>query len=222
MDDEILKTLELCPLFRGMTADHIEQLLNEISYKIVHFEKKDIYALAGYPCKYADIILKGEMVARMVGLSGKYVEVSRLKPSGLIAPAFIFAQENQMPVSVETDVETDILRMSSAELNRLINTNEIIRTNYIRLMADIQVFLTRKLRILSLLTVREKVAYMILTFSKKQNSNTILLDKSRQEIADSFGIQKFSLLRCLSELVDTGAISVKGKNITILDRRKLE
>ena len=57
MDDEILKTLELCPLFRGMTADHIEQLLNEISYKIVHFEKKDIYALAGYPCKYADIIL---------------------------------------------------------------------------------------------------------------------------------------------------------------------
>ena len=127
-----------------------------------------------------------------------------------------------MPVSVETDVETDILRMTSAELNRLINTNETIRINYIRLMADIQVFLTRKLRILSLLTVREKVAYMILTFSKKQKSNTILLDKSRQEIADSFGIQKFSLLRCLSELVDAGAISVKGKYITILDRRKLE
>ena len=49
----------------------------------------------------------------------------------------------------------------------------------------------------------------------------IKLDKSRQEIAESFGIQKFSLLRCMSELVEVGAIKVEGKIITILDKNKM-
>ena len=75
---------------------------------------------------------------------------------------------------------------------------------------------------LSLLTVREKVAFLILDTATKQKSETIHLDKSRQEIADTFGIQKFSLMRCLSEFAESGAISVEGKNITILDRRKLK
>ena len=93
--------------------------------------------------------------------------------------------------------------------------------NFIQSLCDIDVFLTRKMRILSLLTVREKVSYFILTAAKEQGSDTIRLDKSRQEIADSFGIQKFSLLRSMSELVEAGAIQVDGKTITIVDRGKM-
>ena len=88
-------------------------------------------------------------------------------------------------------------------------------------MSDINAFLTRKMRMVSLLTVREKVAFFLIDIANKQKSETIHLDKSRQEIADTFGIQKFSLMRCLSELVDAGAVAVEGKTITILDRRKL-
>ena len=77
------------------------------------------------------------------------------------------------------------------------------------------------MRILSLFTVREKVSYFIKEAAGKQGSNVVQLDKSRQEIAESFGIQKFSLLRTMSELSDLGAIKVEGKKITILDRSKL-
>ena len=157
----------------------------------------------------------------MAGLSGKSVEVSRLVPGNIIAPAFIFAQDKRLPVSVETDVDTQVLRMSPQELKRLIDTEETIRMNFIQSLCDIDVFLTRKMRILSLLTVREKVSYFILTAAKEQGSDTIRLDKSRQEIADSFGIQKFSLLRSMSELVEAGAIQVDGKTITIIDRGKM-
>ena len=50
----------------------------------------------------------------------------------------------------------------------------------------------------------------------------VTLDKTRQEIADSFGIQKFSLLRCLSEFEDLGAIKIEGKKITILNSDKMK
>lgn len=210
------------PFFDGLTAKEIKELLQTVNYKIVEYPAKEIYTLAGMPCKYADFILKGELISRMTGLSGKQVQINRLKACDLIAPAFIFAKNNAMPVSVETAQHTTIMRMMPSELKHLINTNERIRMNFIQLISSINVFLTRKLCMLSLFTVREKVAYFLMKAAKEQKSRTIKLSNSRQEIADTFGIQKFSLLRCLSEFEDNGAIKIDGKQITILNSDKLK
>lgn len=208
--------------FNGLTAKEIKELLQTVNYKIVEYPAKEIYTLAGMPCKYADFILKGELISRMTGLSGKQVQIDRLKACVLIAPAFIFAKNNAMPVSVETAQHTTIMRMMPSELKHLIDTNERIRMNFIQLLSSIDVFLTQKLRMLSLFTVREKVAYFLMKAAKEQQSRTIKLSNSRQEIADTFGIQKFSLLRCLSEFEDNGAIKIDGKQITILNSDKMK
>ena len=75
---------------------------------------------------------------------------------------------------------------------------------------------------LTLHTVREKVAIFLLEEAKKCGSDSFTLKKSRQEIADSFAIQKFSLQRCLNELAEEGVILLNGKHITIVDRQKLK
>ena len=48
-----------------------------------------------------------------------------------------------------------------------------------------------------------------------------ILSGHGRRIADSFGIQKFSLLRVLSDFEKEGAIEIDGRNIKILDRRKM-
>lgn len=216
------ETLASSPFFNGLTAKEIQAILQTVNYKIVEYPAKEIYTLAGMPCKYADFILKGELISRMTGLSGKQVQIERLKACILIAPAFIFAKNNAMPVSVETAQHTTIMRMMPSELKHLIDSNERIRMNFIQLLSSINVFLTQKLRMLSLLTVREKVAYFLMKVAKEQQSRTIKLSNTRQEIADTFGIQKFSLLRCLSEFEDNGAIKIDGKQITILNSDKMK
>lgn len=220
MEPNIYQSLSICPLFQGIDMAEIEVILQDISFKLVRYDKKDIYTLAGMPCKYADIVIKGELTTRMVSMSGKTVEVSRLNKGDIIAPAFIFAKDRTMPVSVETECETFILRFQPSEFETLIDHDIRLRRNFIQILSNIDVFLTKKMRVLSLFTVREKVAYFLTDTAKKQGSRTILLDKSRQEIAESFGIQKFSLLRCFSELVEQGAIEVNGKQITIIDEKK--
>lgn len=222
MEVSINETLSHSPLFNGLTAKEIKELLQMVNFKIVEYPAKEIYTLAGMPCRYADFILKGELISRMTGLSGKQVQIDRLKACILIAPAFIFAKNNAMPVSVETAQHTTILRMMPSELKHLIDNNERIRMNFIQLLSSIDVFLTQKLRMLSLFTVREKVAYFLMKAAKEQQSRTIKLSNSRQEIADTFGIQKFSLLRCLSEFEDNGAIKIDGKQITILNSDKMK
>ena len=216
------ETLASSPFFNGLTAKEIQAILQTVNYKIVEYPAKEIYTLAGMPCKYADFILKGELISRMTGLSGKQVQIDRLKACIFIAPAFIFAKNNAMPVSVETAQHTTIMRMMPSELKHLIDSNERIRMNFIQLLSSINVFLTQKLRMLSLLTVREKVAYFLMKVAKEQQSRTIKLSNTRQEIADTFGIQKFSLLRCLSEFEDNGAIKIDGKQITILNSDKMK
>ena len=198
-NDQMMQVLQKCPLFAGMSTLSIDLALGNISYQIINFAPRDVYTLAGMPCRFADIVLSGSLICRMVSLSGKQVEVTRLRPGNLIAPAFIFAKNNSMPVSVETDSEVTLLRMTPQTLKKLIDDDADIRMNYIRSLSNIDVFLTHKMKVLSLFTVREKVAYLLLERAGEQNDNTIRLTRSRQEIADSFGIQKFSLLRVLSE-----------------------
>lgn len=192
------------------------------SYRMVELAARETYVLTGMPCRYADIIVEGEMIARMSGLSGKQAQIERLGESMLIAPAYIFAHHNEMPVSVETSKKTTLLRMKPSELKLLIDTDERIRWNFIQHLSKIDIFLSQKMRMLSLFSVKEKVAQYLIKMATEQQSRTIHLDVSRQEMADIFGIQKFSLLRCLSEFEEKGAIRIEGKTITILNSDEMK
>ncbi len=216
-----MEALLRCPLFAGMHEIEIEMTLSGVHYNIVRLDAHDVYALAGMPCKHVDIIVSGELICRMSSLSGKQVEVSKLRMGNMVAPAFIFAKDKSLPVSVETESKVELFRMRPDVLKALINDDEHIRMNFIRTLSNIDVFLTQKMKVLSLFTVREKVAYLLLERSGEQGTNKVHLTRSRKEIADSFGIQKFSLLRVLSDFEKEGAIEIHGKDITILDKQKM-
>lgn len=222
MEEKVVTSLALCPLFAGLQREEISLLMASVDHWLVGYEGHDVYALAGMPCRYADIIVAGVLVCRMSSLSGKQIEVSRLRAGNLVAPAFLFAKDNLMPVSVETESSVTVLRMRPETLKRLIDEDERIRMNYIRVLCNIDVFLTHKMKVLSLYTVREKVAYLLLEQAGEQDSDRVHLHRSRQEIADSFGIRKFSLLRVLSDFQEQGAIRIDGREIEILDRSKLK
>ena len=221
MEQKVIDALTLCPLFAGMSPMEIELSLSGADYRLVEYVDHDIFALAGMPCKYADIVVSGELICRMSAMSGKQVEMSRLRKGNLVAPAFLFGKDRNMPVGVETGSKVTVLRMRREVFAQLLHNNWQLAENFIRVLSNINVFLTNRMRVVSLFTVREKVAWLLMERAGEQGSDTIRLYRSRQEIADSFGIQKFSLLRVLSDFQKEGAININGREITILDRSKM-
>lgn len=217
-----LDLLSRCKLFVGMTRAEIGDFLARAGATKMTLGKKRICLLAGEECRHVDIVIAGRLVARMDGLSGKMVDVVRMEAGYVLAPAFLFASACRMPVCVETETEVELLRISRRAIRHQVDEDEKFRWNYIRVLSDMASFLADKMRFLSLFTVKEKVCCYLLSLSRAQSSATVTLDLSRQSMADSFGIQKFSLLRCLSDLVAQGAIVVEGKRITIVDRDKLK
>ena len=222
LDNKQINTLQQCKLFANFSETDIMQVLDSISYKRIAFSKNEIYALAGMPYRHVDIVLEGTMVCRMSSVGGKQIEGSRLRAGHLIAPAFIFSANNLMPVSVETVEPCLILRIDKMDFVRAIDENSRLCMNFIRTLSDINVFLTHKINVLSLMTVREKVGYLLIKRAKEQNSRVIQLYRSRQQIADSFGIQKYSLQRVLADFEKEGAIEIDGRSIKILDSNKLK
>lgn len=173
MKESIFITLQKCTVFEGFTPEEIREALSMVSYRMVELAARETYVLAGMPCRYADIIVEGEMIARMSGLSGKQAQIERLGESMLIAPAYIFAHNNEMPVSVETSKKTTLLRMRPSELKLLIDTDERIRWNFIQHLSRIDIFLSQKMRMLSLFSVKEKVAQYLIKMATEQQSRTI-------------------------------------------------
>lgn len=221
MERNVLKALQLCPLFEGFSAKDIEQMMDSISYRLIRLDKKEVFLPAGTPCKFADIIISGEVIARMEGPSGKYMQITSRSTGWLLDSAFIFGKNKIIPVNMVANKPTTILRMSPDSMQMLLNIDERFRFNFIQLLSGFCDNLARKVRMLTLHTVREKVAIFLLEQSKQKNSDNFMLQKSRQEIAESFAIQKFSLQRCLKEFAADGIIKLSGKQIVILNKHKL-
>ena len=215
MDIDTLHGLRRCPLFKNMAESEIIDLMHTVRYRVVRYQKGEILAFEGTICQHADIIISGEMVANIMGPSGRIVRVETHQAGKLLAPAFLFASDNQYPVTIEATTETSVLRLSPNDLEKMLNSDQRLMMNYIRLLSNIISHLTKKVRMLTM-NVREKVSLYLKEQSKLQQTNRILLPLSRQELADHFGIQKYSLLRCLNELKQDGAILVESRHIQIL------
>ena len=103
----------------------------------------------------------------------------------------------------------------------MMDDDQRLRVNFIRMLSNSCNYMIKKVRMLTLHTVREKVAIFLLQESARHGSDSFLLTMSRQEIADCFAVQKFSLQRSLKEFADEGIISLDGKHITILKKQDL-
>lgn len=215
MDIDTLQGLQKCPLFESLDKSEIMALMHTIRYRVIHFRKGEVLACAGWVCQYADIVISGEVVAYVTAPSGRVLRMAAHHAGKLLAPAFLFADDNHYPVTVEATADTTVLRLTPDDLERMMHRDQRLMTNYLCMLSNIISTLTKKVRMLSL-SVREKVCLYLKEQCRQQQTTNIVLPLSRQELAEHFGIQKYSLLRCLSELKQEGIIRVEGRHIQVL------
>ena len=215
MDIDTLEGLRKCPLFEGLTDNEIIDLMHAIRYRVTRLYKGDFLFVAGEDCIHANILIDGDVVAYLEGASDRYIRMSTFHAGNMFAPAFLFAQERRYPVTVQAMTNTKVLRIHSADFERLLELDSRLTKNFTVILSNLIAGLTKKVRML-LLSVRDKIVFFLKEEQRRQQSNTILLSMSRQELADHFGIQKYSLQRALNELQESGAIHVDGKTIEIL------
>ena len=215
MDIETLEGIRKCPLFKGLTDNEIIDLMHAIRYRVIRLYKGDFLFVAGEDCIHANILIDGEVVAYLESASDRYIRMATFHTGNMFAPAFLFAQDRSYPVTVQATTNTKVLRILSADFERLLELDSRLSKNFAVILSNLIAGLTKKVRML-LSSVRDKIIFFLKEEQRRQQSNTIQLSMSRQELADHFGIQKYSLQRALNELQESGAIRIDGKTIEIL------
>ena len=217
----MFQILSSSPFFVGLNPQELEQIFSKISYSVKSFSKGQTIAQRDEEVNNLCIVVDGTVKGEMVDFTGKILKVEEISAPQPLAHAVMFSNMNRFPVDVVAITNCKILFIPRADVLNLMQSNEIILSNFLKAVSNRAHFLTTKLWFLSFKTIKEKVAHYLLTLAKSDTKTTIILPKSHQEMAEFFGVTRPSLARVFAEMQDEGIISVNRREVVITNRNKL-
>lgn len=212
--------LSYCPLFRGMTQREHDEFLDRNVRDILTFEKGEIVVRQGDPIQSVMLLIQGRVREEMITMEGNVLDIDILEPVIPLAPSFLYGANNNYPADVIA-METAIFLKISKEawLDEMANNKQLL-TNFLTMNADLTLSLTNKLQMISLKSLRKKLATYFLVNTTADN-NSFTMNRMRTQLAEYLGVQRQSLARSLKEMEDDGIIELKGRVVNILDRSRL-
>ena len=201
--------LSLCPICGKLSEEEQTALFSSLDYSTRSFKKGDWVARQGDALSSLYLLSKGRVKTEMITESGTILEVETLSAPTPLASAFLFAENNRLE-------ECEIILIPKSAVMRLLATNEHFLQSYMAFNANRTQFLSERLQLLSIKTIKGKLAYYIL---KRIQGDHYKQDRNQTELSEYFGVARPSLARSFSEMIEEGAISREGK---IVDMNKLK
>ena len=209
-----------CPLFRGMSKEEHDAFLERNVNEVVKFEKGETVVRQGDIISSMYLLIKGVVRTQMITKEGNALEIDLLEAVIPLAPAFIYASNNKFPVDVITMEPCTFLKISKSAWLKEMVSNERLLINFLTLNSNMTVFLSQKIQMISLKSLRHKLSIFLLEKTSPEK-NYFILKRSRTQLAEYFGVQRPSLARTIKELEDESIITTSGRVVTVLDRNKL-
>jgi len=213
-------TISNIPIFKDIGEQEIKIIIRDTHHQVRTYSKGDVILQAGDNCSYLYILVKGEVSAEMIDLSGKILKIENIIAPNTIATAFLFGNKASCPVTVTANDDVKLMLFPKDELLNLFQKNKQILTNYLAIVADRAFFLSHKLQFMSFKTIKAKLAHYLLNLAGEHN--TFKLDKTQQQLANFFGVERPSIARVIGELTKDEIIATEKKEIKILNRIALE
>ena len=212
--------ISTCPLFTEIDRAEQKAFLNRLVSNRKIVGKGETVARQGDEIKHLYLLVKGTVRTEMITQEGNLLEIEFIDAVRPLAPAFMFAQNNRFPVDVITIEECHFLLIpKDVWLNEMMR-NEILLSNFLRVNSNMSVFLSQKLQMISIKSIKGKLSLFILEHTTEEK-NSFILKRNRTQLAEYFGVQRPSLARSISELVEQGVIAIDKRQITVLKRDEL-
>ncbi len=218
--ENLFAELSKTNIFSGLKADDLAVLMHDKPYRVKEYGRDEYIAYSHDICYDMLFVVKGSVRGEMTDFSGKRLKIEDIAAPRPLAVAFIFGRENRFPVDIIANETAAVLIIPRDVLIFLLQHNQVILNNYLNAISSRTQFLSNKIRFLSFKTIKEKIANYILDNMAK-GSNTMMLNQSQTELADFFGVTRPSLARAMAEMETEGILHTERREITILDKEKL-
>ncbi|MDD3321270.1 MAG: Crp/Fnr family transcriptional regulator [Paludibacter sp.] len=192
----------------------------DLKYNIRIYKKNELIFRQGDLCDALNILMSGSVKTEMITENGNLMGIEIIKAPRPLAPAFLFSNNNRFPVDVTTLEDAEVLIIPKAEVIRLMSIQPDFMQQFLTHNANRTQFLTNRLQLLSIKTLKGKIAHFLLE-QAAEHGNTFTINRNQTELADFFGVARPSLARSLSEMIQEGVIIINKKEYIVLNNKSL-
>lgn len=190
------------PLFFGGDREVIGEALERYPGRHVTYDKGDIIAMQGYACRSIYLLCKGSVYARMVSDEGREFTLDTLTAPEVLASSFVFSSDGTFPVTIIASSSCDVWILGKESLLRIIESDKTVLHNYLTIISDHSMFLSRRLNEFALQTLSSRIVSYI------EHNGAI---DNLQEAAFILGVARPSLSRAVAQLVSQGVLRKSDK-----------
>lgn len=201
-----LHTIYDCPLFKDCDIPVVDELFQQVSNKLTTYKEGDVVAMQGSPCRSLLLLCEGSVCAFMTNDEGKELTIERIHAPEVLAPAFIYGSQNRFPVSVQALTSCKVWAISKDSYLKQIQSNETLLRNFLQIISDRSLFLSRKLNEFAL----QSLSTRLLSYIQRHH-----FIQNLQEVAFILGVARPSLSRAISILVAKEVIKKEGSRYVL-------
>lgn len=207
--DDILLTVE-SHLFDGINRDEQKAMLSCIGYHIGTFRKGDIVAFEGENVKHIGIVLSGAVDMVKEDLWGNKTTLVRSRKNDIFGETFACGSDN---LSVVTFLVSEDAQILFIPFDRVMHSctmacrfHHRLIENMVRIIANKNRDLMRKVEVVSKRTIREKLLAYLSIQAQVQQSRYFELPLGRVELAEYLCVDRSALTRELAKMKEEGLI----------------
>ena len=208
------------PLFHGIKQDELNAMLSCIGYHIGTFKKGDIVAFEGDNLKHIGIVMKGSVDMVKEDLWGNKTMLLRMGKDELFGETFACGSDSLSVVTFLVSEDAKILFMP---FDRVMHSctmacqfHHRLIENMVKIIADKNRDLMRKIDVVSKRTIREKLLAYLSIQAQVQNARYFEIPLGRVELAEYLCVDRSALTRELAKMKEDGLIDYDKKCFRIL------
>ncbi len=213
------------PLFRGMMEEEIDQCIKDSGAQIISYRKEDMIFRQNDKPRELLILVEGSVAIGNDTPSGKRSIMGLFtEPGELFGEVFLFLDHEEYDNYAQAMGPTKVLEIPKGYMFPTVGlggpAHSKMLSNMMTIFARKSYYLNRRLQILSCSTLRQKIAKFLL-----QNVGTydrVVLNMSREELADFLNTARPSLSRELMKMQEEGLIKAVRRDIIIKDLQALK
>lgn len=209
-----------CPLCDTIPEDKREMFLKDVRYSVRKYERGDVVVTQDSRYDSLYILIKGEIVTEMADEKGDFLKLEHIKAPNPLATGFLFSTDNRSPVSAICKTACMFVIIPKDNVYFLMWKYEEFMMAFLSYISNKMAFLSEKLRLVSLRTIRAKLAYYLL--KESGGKSAFQLKTSKEEIARLFSVSRPALVKVMMEMAEENIIEVNRREIVIKNRAELQ
>lgn len=222
MDYSVLKK---CILFASIEEENIPALLGCIDAREKNYQSGEYVWMAEDQVDYVAVVLSGSVELIKENHAGIKHILDFVGPGQLFGEGIVCTRLRHSPVTVRSREKSQIMLVPFSKIIRTCGHAcsfhfQIIQ-NMMMILGEKNLLLTRKIELLALKGMRQKLATYLLYEADKQNSQPFTIIPNRNELAEYLNVSRASMCRELGRMKEDGIIDYYQNSFKILSREAL-